>query len=324
MVIKILEVGIPVWKAKEVLPRALNSLVSQTKKNFIVTLSIDGDDENYDDIINEYRRRGLKIKTLINETNRGPGMARQLILDNTQCDFITFLDADDILLPRAVEVLYREAKLRDYDLIQSGFYRENDTTDSLIAPSGSTITWFHGKIYKVSFLKEKNVRFLPNLRVDEDAYFNAVIWNITDKRGQIDEPMYLWCNNKRSITRELENEEFFNKNYFNYIYSQVEGLKTIYKITGKMPNNFFCCNTLMNIYYYYMHAKFNRLNEKIMIDEISSLADEPWIKEFSNNLENWRYIIENIKTGQIYEETNVVFFTETFDKWAYRLLLRRQ
>ena len=45
------EVGIPVYKARDTLPNALDSLVVQTKKNFIVCLSIDGDGENYQDII---------------------------------------------------------------------------------------------------------------------------------------------------------------------------------------------------------------------------------------------------------------------------------
>ena len=52
---------IPTYKAKDVLPHALDSLVAQTKRMFIVCISIDGDDEDYSEIIEEYKRRGLKI-----------------------------------------------------------------------------------------------------------------------------------------------------------------------------------------------------------------------------------------------------------------------
>ena len=103
---KIVEIGIPVYKAKETLPDALDSLVAQTYKRFIVTLSIDGDGEDYSDIINTYKARGLKIRAITSAVNHGAGGARQLILDATICDYIMFLDADDILMPRAVEVLY--------------------------------------------------------------------------------------------------------------------------------------------------------------------------------------------------------------------------
>ena len=68
---------IPTYKAKKVLPHALDSLVAQTKKMFLVCISIDGEDEAYTKIIEEYKRRGLKIITIRSETNGGPGLARQ-------------------------------------------------------------------------------------------------------------------------------------------------------------------------------------------------------------------------------------------------------
>lgn len=46
-----IEVIIPVYNALDTLPKALDSLVAQTKNNFIVCLSIDGDGLNYDNII---------------------------------------------------------------------------------------------------------------------------------------------------------------------------------------------------------------------------------------------------------------------------------
>lgn len=100
------EVGIPVYNARATLPDTLDSLVAQTYKRFIVTLSIDGDGEDYSDIVDMYRARGLKIRVITSVVNRGPGMARQLILNLTMCDYIMFVDADDLLMPRAIEVLY--------------------------------------------------------------------------------------------------------------------------------------------------------------------------------------------------------------------------
>jgi len=36
-----------------------------------------------------------------------------------------FLDSDDMLMPRAVEVLYTHARLNDYDILRSSFIKEN-------------------------------------------------------------------------------------------------------------------------------------------------------------------------------------------------------
>ena len=60
---------IPTYKARDTLPAALDSLVAQTKKMFIVTIVQDADNEDYTDIINEYRHRGLQIKLLQKKRN---------------------------------------------------------------------------------------------------------------------------------------------------------------------------------------------------------------------------------------------------------------
>ena len=59
---------IPTYKARDTLPKALDSLVAQTKKTFVVTIVQDGDGEDYSDIISEYRKRGLGIRILILDT----------------------------------------------------------------------------------------------------------------------------------------------------------------------------------------------------------------------------------------------------------------
>ena len=77
-----LNIIIPSYKARETLPQALDSLVAQTKKLFIITIVQDADGEDYKDIIEEYTRRGLKIRLLATPVNGGPGNARQYGMDN--------------------------------------------------------------------------------------------------------------------------------------------------------------------------------------------------------------------------------------------------
>ena len=113
-------------------------------------MSIDCDGEDYSDIINTYRARGLKIRIINGKTNGGRGAARQRILDTTQASHLIYLDADDMLMPRAVEVLYEYARAHDYDILRSSFIRENkNIEDRFMSADDNLITWFHGKIYKV-------------------------------------------------------------------------------------------------------------------------------------------------------------------------------
>lgn len=314
------EVGIPVYHASETLPKALDSLVAQTKEMFITCISIDGDGEDYSDLIELYRERGLKIRVINSPENGGPGTARQRILDTTQCEYIMFLDADDMLMPRAVELLTRSMRTNKLDILRSSFIREEASkNDRYIPQNVDTITWFHGKMYRVNYLKEIGVRFLPGLRVDEDAYFNLIAWNATEARGEISEITYLWRNNKDSITRSEDNATYFLNNYRCYIISQIEGLKGLYVARNNSIQDKIISSTLINLYYYYMEAKC--FNEPLYDIEgiIGSLANEPWLKPFFNKGENWIDIVTNIKSGFIFQGEKVVFFKEPFNEWAGRI-----
>lgn len=313
------EVGIPVWNARATLPKALDSLVAQTLDHFIVCLSIDGDGQDYSDIIITYLNRGLKIRVIDSEENGGPGMARQRILDTTQCDYIMFMDADDMLMPRAIQVLYQGIRLNNYDVVRSSFIREESNgLDKFMPQNTPSITWFHGKIYRTAFLKEKNIHFLNGLRIDEDAYFNVIAWNVAENRGEITEPTYIWRDNPNSLTRQAKSAEYFKKNYLNYIRSQTEGLKEIFRIKGQIGDDL-VYQTLINLYYYYMQACFYKLPKDEMDKMLSSFKQESWMQSFLLNGDNWINIVQNLKAGGQVEDS-IIFFEETFNIWAMRLL----
>ncbi len=283
-------------------------------------MSIDGDGEDYTEIINTYRARGLKIRVINGKTNGGPGAARQRVLDTTQASHLMYLDADDMFMPRAIEILYTNAKAKNYDIFQGSFIKEFKSSDDvMMASTGNVVTWFHGKIYKVDFLNKKHITFLPDLRIDEDAYFNAVAWNSTENKGKTGEVVYLWRDNKNSVTRKMPEKEYFIKTHNNYIYGQVQALKKLFEINDSV-SSLLITNTLINIYYHYMKARFYKCDETEMDNIISVLKDEKWMQLWLQQGENWIDIINNIKPGQIYDEEYVIFYEETFNLWAARLL----
>ena len=314
-----LEIGIPVYKAKQTLPALLDSIVAQTKKMFIVCLSIDGDGEDYTDIIKTYVQRGLKIRVVPSETNGGPGIARQRILDTTQCDYIMFADADDILMPRAVEVLSKTIMTGGFDIVRSSFMKEFiNAPDKVMKSTDNIVTWFHGKIYKVAYLKEKNINFLPELRTDEDAYFNMLAWNGTKNKELVDEITYIWRDNTSSITRGEDKIQYFINHHMDYIHGQTEALKKIFVVTNEVPS-LLVTLTLINIYYYYMMARFYKCDEQEMDDCLSSLKKEGWMKVWLEAKQNWTDALNNVKPGTVFEDQYIVFYDEPFSTWAMRL-----
>ena len=90
-----IDIIVPCFKAQKVLPRLLGSIISQTiVEDLEVTLVNDGEDEDYQDIVNKFKEfvpiREVKIKI-----NGGPGMARRVGYEHTGNPLVTWIDADD-------------------------------------------------------------------------------------------------------------------------------------------------------------------------------------------------------------------------------------
>ena len=309
------DVIIPTFHARETLPKALDSLVAQTKKLFIVTIVQDADGEDYTDIIEEYRRRGLQIRLVILNDNRGPGGARQAGMDTDKmCDYFMFLDADDMYTPRAVELLYREAKLHDADIASSDFIAEREATPgTLMDVFEVPVTWCHGRIYKAKYLQDNNIRFLEGLRVNEDAYFNLIAHNCTKNKIKIKEITYIWRDNKNSLTRASSNEDFFKRTWETYIISQVEALLKIIEYKNEVPPDLLGA-TLLYVYHYWMLAKHYKVINEDIKNELLKIKNNPVLIKSMTYEEFWKHIVANLK-GSTYWEDNIIFYQDRFCDW---------
>lgn len=305
---------IPVYNSLETLPDTLNSLVAQTKKMFLVTLVQDCDGLDYSSLIEEYTKRGLHISLLHTEVNSGPGVARQLGIDKTKmCDYVMFCDSDDIYYPCAVELLYREAKKKNADIVISNIEVEKKYEPGYLMEAGKApITWFGGKIYKLDYLRKNNIRCLDCLRLNEDSYFNLVAANMTKNKLKINYTTYLWRDNSNSLTRKENYEDFFKKSSFQYILSQVKGLEKLlneFNITDNLISA-----TLKNIYECYEKMEIMGLDLIQSNSLISQLLHHPKLETWNSNVGNWKKLIDSIKTGTILYK-KPVFYNNNFENW---------
>lgn len=307
-------VVIPTWRAKDTLPDALDSLVAQTKKMFIITISQDGDGEDYSDIIKEYDRRGLHIRH-INNPNGGPGVARQRGMDaDNMCDYVMFLDSDDLFFPNAIETLYTEAKRTNADIISSNFLTQyKDKTKGILDAASAPVTWCHGKIYKVQYLREKNIRFREDLRANEDSYFNLVAYNCTQNKLTMVEPTYFWRYNENSLTREGGRIDFFHKTWENYVFGQIKAIEKIVEIQGEMNLLSFAA-TMINIYKYMMVAMVEKLDISKMKESLKIIRDIPILVENFNKNDFWSYVHQHLQASHYLDE-KLIFFPVRFSDW---------
>lgn len=315
---------IPTYRARETLPAALDSLVAQTKKMFFTTLVQDCDGEDYSDIIAEYTRRGLKINLLSTHINSGPGVARQVGIDNSgMCDYVMFMDSDDMLMPRAVEILNQEAKKNNADIIISSFLVEKAHEPGLLFDSDTApVTWTHGKIYRKQYLIDNGIRFPNDLRLNEDSFFNLVAVNSTKSKFRIKEVTYLWRDNPNSLTRGKESGNFFEKSWEQYILGQARGLLEIERITdGAGPDPGLIAATLNNMYQHFMQAIYYGLDTTEAKHYCSILNVSSTFKKAIDTSDFWKTIQEVLKGSMMTDDT-IIFFKMRFCDWLDEYVLK--
>jgi len=307
---------IPAWNCADTLGKALSSLMSQTKSMFIVTIVNDNSDEELDEIVEQYRAF-LNIRYIKNKENLGPGPARQIGIDSdNQCDYVMFLDSDDILYPRAVEILYRDAKLYGVDVIYSNIAVERGGALVGSLSLGKNTTWTHGKIYRKKFLVENNIRFPDTQLYNEDSYFNLVCNLLAKNKRFINETTYLWRNCKTSLTRSKDGKFIFDHN-IDYLLMQIWALEKV--ISSNITNEALGA-TIANIFNAYQieliidaeNLKRYNINEKLR-----SLFSKSEITTLIHNYKTHEYIIKNLKQG--HDGKDYFYFKQSFKQW-YSLL----
>lgn len=304
---------IPVYNARETLPKTLDSLVAQTSNRFFVTLVQDSDGLDYTDIFDKYKKR-LQLNLITLDANVGPGMARQIGVEYSKMfDYIMFLDADDMLNPRAVEVLYTEAKRNDYDILSSAVIKEPNIT---IAPLSGGLQWIHGKIYRRQYLVDNKITFLPDIRLNEDSYFNQVAHGMTEKSGIINEVLYIWRENKDSLTRiGKENEEFFRKSNADYIKGMCRAIKKLDRELENPINPNVVCAILINLYNNIQKQFSLKIDDFSYTDELKELINVESVRKITEDLNTYNYLLDTVKQGQITDNKVVIFYKQRFVDW---------
>lgn len=202
------------------LRRCLDSLLLQTYKNFEILLILDGSTDSSSRIAEEYRNNNPCIR-IIYQDNLGVATTRNTGVENAIGEYIAFVDSDDYVSPKYLELLYRAMQNENADIAVCGFYwvdnsdnvhlfenenrrnaffdRTMDSRAFMIQAykhySYYTILW--NKLYRKKIFFD--IRF-PDGHIYEDSYLlRDIIYN-ADKIVSISERLYFYVQHNGSIT----------------------------------------------------------------------------------------------------------------------------
>lgn len=170
---------VAVFNEEKYLHKCIQSVLNQTYVNFELILVNDGSTDGSKEIIEEYVKQFPNKVKHIEKKNGGLSSARNCGMQIMSGEFVTFLDADDYIDCKYLEILVRTAEQCDCDVVCSGQYKVDESGNiakAILFPAieGKCLTRrlnISGKVYRTEYLKEWDIHF-PEGKTYEDNSFN--------------------------------------------------------------------------------------------------------------------------------------------------------
>lgn len=138
------------------LPAALDSLLGQTFRDWAVIVVDDSKHDEYDDYLYRMLYQRYPFMTLVgnNPSNRGTGAARNLGLSFVRSPLILWLDADDYLLPDALQAMVNASAANNASFIYTDWYSRNDAGELVAhqSPEYDQSAWLDHSLNAVTAL----------------------------------------------------------------------------------------------------------------------------------------------------------------------------
>ncbi len=218
-----ISVIIPVYKAEDTIERCLKSVIGQSYENLEIILVDDGSPDQSGVICDQYARNDNRIRVL-HQKNKGLSSARNAGLATMSGDFFFFLDSDDYIDQRAIELLHKRAYRNQADLVVGNVITINDRQEALNNPvfEAEHITEAHitdpafrfsyfyspgfgnsawNKLYRTEFYRKTGLVFDERLKIAEDYPFNLFFFFDFPKIELVNEYTYFYCHYASTITK---------------------------------------------------------------------------------------------------------------------------
>lgn len=185
----------PVYKAERLLPKCIDSIISQTYDNWELILVDDGSPDGSGQLCDEYASRDSRIRVLHKE-NGGVSSARNAGFDMVNGEYVWFIDSDDWIDSNAINNLIGENGIHGCDIcffcmdsypnkvsffsfdgilgnlsqkIFSGKNACGDAIASIELESG--FGWAWNKLFVTKIIRDNRLRFDERFSLQEDHLF---------------------------------------------------------------------------------------------------------------------------------------------------------
>ncbi len=209
----LISVIVPIYNVEEYLNKCVGSIVSQTYNNLEIILVDDGSLDGCPQICDKWSEQDERIK-VIHKENGGLSDARNAGMEIMKGEYVSFVDGDDYIDERYIEVLYNNLVKYNAEISQVSFNTEellssNEIKINVLDASVSCKNFYISKIpqmmisscaklFKTDLIG--NQRF-PKGRNFEDQFFTPRVVYYAHNIVMSNERLYNYVNRQNSITR---------------------------------------------------------------------------------------------------------------------------
>lgn len=214
----LISIIIPCFNQAKFLEQTLLSVYNQSYTIWECIIINDGSIDNSESIALDWANKDNRFKYFYEE-NKGVSAARNLALENVSGTYIQFLDADDVLDSRKLELSLNFLKKFPYEnkqIVISNFrmFTSNETittepycviNEELLTYDNLILKWnesfsipIHCGIFESSLFE--NIRFPENLTAQEDWIVWVKLFKLNIQTFFLDEPLALYRQNPESRT----------------------------------------------------------------------------------------------------------------------------
>lgn len=319
---------VPIYNMENYLEKCIESIIEQSYKNIEIILINDGSIDKSEIICKKYQMKDYRIK-LISTKNEGVSNARNLGIEASTGEYISFIDPDDTVDKKYIEKLLicikkyscdvvfclekdvypdlkksYDIKLKDEKSLSNNFYK-----DFYLIAEQFHASW--GKLYKSDIIKKYNIKFPLNIVVSEDHIFNQEYLKYVKTYGFLNEHLYnYYIRKNNSASRNISEKHFLSelenlkrkKEYLtNELFLVDKKEKNIYllKYTKRIISKFLSLEDINKDEFKKLKIRLTKIKEIIPLDNIfminMSLKEYMYVFFLKNNIWLGIYILSIIK-----------------------------
>lgn len=239
MILALVSIIVPLYNAEKFIDRCVCSILQQTYNNLELILIDDGSSDGSNIICQRYALNDSRVK-IIRQENGGVSRARNKGIDEAQGEWIMFVDADDWIDSRMVEILLYCVETYSADIGIVGFMFEESnrqiqyhiceitcspkelyTKENVIGIDGIICSPCN-KIYRRKLITENKIYFSEGIKFGEDFIFNTLCFAKARRISCLNSPLYHY---ERSV--ENSGVKKFYVKYDEYIHEMENALKDL-------------------------------------------------------------------------------------------------